>query len=92
MYLGYQELLLTFSDRKLNAKEERLFEAFSMIDTDGNGSISIDELTRVLIDHNVNMSQEDIQSMLNEVDTNHDGTIDYQEFIAVLSLQNWLVI
>lgn len=40
--LSYEELMLTCVQRKLNAKEERIWEAFCKLDVDGNGRITRD--------------------------------------------------
>jgi Ca2+-binding EF-hand superfamily protein len=40
--ISYDELLLTCVQRKINAKEERIWEAFCKLDLDGNGRLTKD--------------------------------------------------
>src|SRR5689334_14661074 len=60
----------------MSAKEERLWIAFSKIDLNRDGMLTIEELSGVL--------GEDIagaQAMIKTVDKNGDGQIDFDEFL-----------
>lgn len=72
-------------------KEEKLLHAFKMLDLDGNGRISKEELREVLgkemkAEDN---SEEYWERMVNEVDKNGDGEIDYSEFIDMMNTINF---
>jgi len=76
--LSYNELLMTCVQRKLNAKEERLWNAFCKLDLNNDGRITKDEVEQVL-------NAKDAKELIAEVDINGDGTIDYEEFIKMWS-------
>lgn len=80
--LNFNELLMTCVQRKLNAKEERLWEAFCRLDLNGDGKISKNELASVLGGSNNDSSvYGDFSELIREVDTDGDGMVDYQEFL-----------
>lgn len=74
--LSYNELVLTTVQRKLSAKEERLWIAFSKIDLNRDGLLTIEELSSVLGEDVAEASQ-----MIKSVDRNGDGSIDFDEFL-----------
>jgi len=76
--LSYNELLMTAVQRKLLAKEERLWDAFRKLDLNGDGKITKDEIKKVL-------GEEAANELIAAADTNGDGDIDYDEFITVWS-------
>lgn len=80
--LSYEELLMASVQRKLAAKEERLWQAFCRFDTDSSGKISDVEVAQVL-----NMSVEEARKMIKEIDTNNDGQVDYEEFNKMMMAQ-----
>ena len=74
--LSYNELVLTTVQRKLAAKEERLWIAFSKIDLNRDGLLTVEELSSVLGEDLAEASQ-----MIKSVDRNGDGQIDFDEFL-----------
>jgi len=76
--LSYSELLVTCVQRKVNAKEERLWNAFCKLDLNGDGRVTKDEIEQVL-------GATDAKTMISEVDKNGDGSIDYEEFMDMWS-------
>jgi len=75
--LSYDELVMTSVQRKLNAKEERLWEAFCKLDLNGDGKVTPEEIAAVLGD------QAAAKAMIAEIDIDGDGNIDYDEFITM---------
>lgn len=73
-------------EKTLYMKEEKLNMAFKMLDLDGNGKISKDELKTVLGSDETYQGKEDSfwDEMIAEVDKNGDGEIDYHEFIEMM--------
>jgi calcium-dependent protein kinase len=66
----------------LNKTEMKaLQEAFTAIDTDGNGSVTLQELQSGLF-KNANMSEEELKEIFTSVDTDNSGKISYSEFVA----------
>jgi len=74
--LSYNELVLTTVQRKLSAKEERLWQAFSKCDLNRDGMLTIEELSSVLGEDLVAARE-----MIASVDKNGDGRIDFDEFL-----------
>lgn len=60
-------------------KEEKLRAAFKIYDLDGSGSISVDEIKKVL-GVGKTISAEIWAEVVNEVDLNGDGEVSYEEF------------
>ncbi|GAB1544362.1 hypothetical protein NUACC21_70380 [Scytonema sp. NUACC21] len=69
----------------LNDEEVRkLWEAFQVFDGDGNGTISTEELGRVM--HSMGQSPSDVglRDMIKEVDVDLSGSISFEEFKALM--------
>ena len=71
------------SGRDDNAEEEML-EAFQVFDTDGNGSITADELRQIFNNLGEKLTDEEITDMIKEADIDGDGEINYQEFVKMM--------
>ena len=76
--------MMPSQERDDNAEEEML-EAFRVFDTDGNGSITADELRQIFNNLGEKLTEEEIADMIEEADTDGDGEINYQEFVAMMS-------
>ncbi len=59
-----------------------LKEMFLMMDSDGSGSISFEELKEGLKKVGSNLMEADVRQLMDAADVDHDGTIDYGEFLA----------
>ena len=62
------------------AQMERLQNAFSIFDSDNSGSISADEMKRVMLNLGEPVSQEDVEDIVETFDKDNDGTINLDEF------------
>jgi Ca2+-binding EF-hand superfamily protein len=78
--LSFKELLAHASSRKLIAKEERLRSLFELIDEDGNGRITLEEIDKLT---HGQIPRAELESMIAEVDRDNDQTLDYDEFVHV---------
>ena len=76
--LSYNELLLTCIQKRLAAKEERLWEAFCRLDLNNDGKVSVEELKQVLV-----RNERDAKELMKEVDVDGDGMVSYEEFLAM---------
>ena len=56
--------------------EAELKSAFAVFDKDGSGTISADEIAKVMKSFGENLTDEELQIMLKEVDTDGNGSID----------------
>eukprot|EP00640_Fibrocapsa_japonica_P006837 CAMPEP_0113941546 /NCGR_PEP_ID=MMETSP1339-20121228/7439_1 /TAXON_ID=94617 /ORGANISM="Fibrocapsa japonica" /LENGTH=158 /DNA_ID=CAMNT_0000945721 /DNA_START=111 /DNA_END=587 /DNA_ORIENTATION=+ /assembly_acc=CAM_ASM_000762 len=74
--------------RQLNLSEEELQEfreIFNLVDRDGGGTITKEELGELMDTLGIDASPEEIDLMINEIDQDNNGEIDFQEFVAVMS-------
>jgi len=62
-----------------------LKDAFNMFDIDGNGSISADELHRVLMRLGEASSLDECHHMIRGVDADGDGQVSFDEFFTMMS-------
>ena len=60
---------------------------FALLDKDGDGFLSSQDLAEDLKIYGTNSSETELQEILNEVDINHDGKIDYREFDIMMRKQ-----
>jgi len=66
-------------------QKEEMREAFSLFDSDNSGSITVEELAKVMKNLGQASTPEEIKTMINEVDENNDGEIDFDEFLEMMS-------
>ncbi|XP_046683233.1 calmodulin-like isoform X1 [Homalodisca vitripennis] len=60
-------------------------EAFRLFDKDGDGSITQEELGRVMRSLGQFAREEELQQMLHEVDIDGDGYFSFEEFVEIVS-------
>eukprot|EP00695_Tsukubamonas_globosa_P003449 TRINITY_DN641_c0_g1_i1.p1 TRINITY_DN641_c0_g1~~TRINITY_DN641_c0_g1_i1.p1 ORF type:complete len:140 (+),score=53.67 TRINITY_DN641_c0_g1_i1:54-422(+) len=76
------------SSIKHHLTEEELAEfkeIFDLVDTDRGGSISKDELAKLMTTLGLKPTEEELDAMMAEVDADGSGDIDFQEFVTVMS-------
>lgn len=71
------------NERDENAEEE-MREAFQIFDSDGNGTISSDELRQIMANLGEKLTDEEIDDMVKEADIDGDGEINYEEFVQMM--------
>jgi len=74
--ISYNELLLTTVQRKISAKEERLWMAFSRLDCNRDGKITVDELAAVFGENRA-----EAEKMIKSVDKDGDNVVNFDEFL-----------
>ncbi|KAJ6689537.1 hypothetical protein OIU85_005900 [Salix viminalis] len=67
-----------------NEVMENLKDAFSVYDIDGNGSISAEELHKVMASLGEPCSMAECRKMISGVDRDGDGMIDFEEFKVMM--------
>ncbi|TKV91686.1 hypothetical protein SEVIR_9G113600v4 [Setaria viridis] len=60
--------------------EEKLREAFDVIDKDGDGYISAAELRQVMTNLGEKVTDQEVKEMIREADTDGDGRVSFEEF------------
>ena len=70
-------------DKSIYLREERLLEAFKMMDIDSSGKISKEEIKKSLKLDNVDEST--LDKYIKQYDLNGDGEIDYNEFLNMMT-------
>ncbi|CAI9107748.1 OLC1v1007183C1 [Oldenlandia corymbosa var. corymbosa] len=60
-------------------------EAFSLIDKDSDGIITIEELASVMKSLHERPTKEEVREMICEVDVNGNGRIDFEDFLAIMA-------
>lgn len=63
-----------------------ILEDFMVIDVNGDGRITSQELRHYLESLQLPFSEEEIEGIVDEADLNNDGTIDYKELLTMLCL------
>lgn len=60
-------------------------EIFNLVDRDGGGTITKEELGELMDTLGIDATPEEIDLMINEIDQDNNGEIDFSEFVAVMS-------
>ncbi|CAM9156043.1 unnamed protein product [Chrysoparadoxa australica] len=74
------------STARLSPEEVAEFrEIFHLVDRDGGGTITKEELGDLMDTLGIDATPEEIDLMINEIDEDSNGEIDFDEFVAVMS-------
>mmetsp|Transcript_5953 Transcript_5953/g.10696 ORF Transcript_5953/g.10696 Transcript_5953/m.10696 type:complete len:620 (+) Transcript_5953:104-1963(+) len=87
--VDYTEFLAATMDKKIYNQEEVVWTAFKKFDLDDNGSIDVQELSKVLGDDSVIEAmhikdRDKLETIFHSVDKNGDGVIDFDEFFQMM--------
>jgi len=83
--INYTEFVAAAMERSIYLRQDRLIDTFKLLDKDGNGKITAEELKEVLgNDPSFKHGIEYYKEMIKEADQNGDGTIDYGEFLDMM--------
>ena len=81
--IEYTEFITSMLEESTYCKEEKLIKIFRMLDKDGSGKISKDEIKKVL--NNEKIREEDLKNFIKKFDLDEDGEINYYEFVKGMS-------
>ncbi len=59
-------------------------KVFNMFDTDHNGHIDRQELSKAFTDMGAFLTEDELQLAMDKADTDKSGTIEYEEFISAV--------
>ena len=62
-------------------------EVFNLVDIDGGGSISAEELGKLMEIVGIKATPEELADMIAEIDVDGNGDIDFDEFLLVMTKQ-----
>lgn len=80
--IDYTEFVMATMNEKDLINQKKLKAAFRLIDKDGSGAISPEELKRAL---GIDETQNDhLERLINEIDENGDGEIQFEEFCKMM--------
>ncbi|XP_037953622.1 calmodulin-A-like [Teleopsis dalmanni] len=66
-------------------------EAFTLFDTNGDGSITLEELSSVMRSLGLKHTDSEFAEMIREADENQNGKIEFNEFVDVMTRSNGIV-
>ena len=64
--------------------EDDIEKLFRVLDQDGNGSISADELRLVMTYDGEKITDKEVEELIKEADSDGDGEINLEEFVMVV--------
>ena len=73
-----------FRENGCKEKKDEFREAFEVMDKDGDGNISGEDLKQVMIQLGVNLSKEDVEEMIKVADKNGSGKVNLDEFLSIM--------
>mmetsp|Transcript_15447 Transcript_15447/g.15046 ORF Transcript_15447/g.15046 Transcript_15447/m.15046 type:complete len:230 (-) Transcript_15447:108-797(-) len=86
--IDYSEFIIANLDSQKYSyqllQEDKLKEAFNLFDTDSSGTITLDEVKKVLGQGTTNVEELEWEKIIEEVDANGDGEISFDEFKAMV--------
>ena len=74
---------LTMMARKMkenNNHKDEIHEIFKVFDKEGNGFISVAELSHVMTSLGEELTEEEVKEMIKEADIDGDGQVSYEDF------------
>ncbi|KAJ8021833.1 Caltractin [Holothuria leucospilota] len=88
--IDFSEFLQFIIDRQGTARDVQaeICQGFKMMDYDGTGKLSLENLKRACKEAGVQFSETDVRDMLEEADRNGDNVVDLEEFTAVMLKTN----
>ena len=81
--------IITYT-RVLDIPEEKINEykeAFDMFDKNKKGTISANDITKIMKNFGYPISRKEVESMVAEMDTSGNGELDFEEFVTFMQKQ-----
>lgn len=71
------------SQRFTSEKKQLIKTWFDMLDADGNGELSVQELSDALLSSGCARTKHNVRDLISRLDSNGDGVVDFSEFLRV---------
>ena len=81
--------IITYT-RILDIPEEKIHEykeAFDMFDKNKKGTISANDITKIMKNFGYPISRKEVEKMVAEMDTSGNGELDFEEFVTFMQKQ-----
>jgi len=82
--IGYTESIAAALNMKTYSQEEACWSAFTALDKDGNGQITVEELREALHSDELGETAADMTRIIAAVDIDGDGQINFEEFLEMM--------
>ena len=84
-----KKAIITYT-KKLDIPEDKIAEykeSFDMFDKDRNGTISVNEIVKIMKNFGYPIKKEEARKMVEEIDSSGDGELDFDEFVYLMEKQ-----
>ena len=66
-------------------------ETFNLFDKDHSGTISVDEIAKIMKNFGNPLSKDEVREMIKDIDTSGIGELDFNEFITLMERQETII-
>ena len=80
--------------KKLDVPEDKIAEykeAFDMFDIDKSGTLSVNEIVKIMKNFGYPIEKSEAKKMIDEIDVSGDGELDFEEFVTLMEKQTQIV-
>ena len=80
--------------KKLDVPEDKIAEykeAFDMFDIDKSGTLSVNEIVKIMKNFGYTIKKSEAKKMIDEIDVSGDGELDFEEFVTLMEKQTQYV-
>lgn len=70
-------------DKNDPVKDNELYQAFKVFDSDGDGFVTFEEFTRAMKTLGLETETQKIRDLFQELDGNNDDKVDFYEFVRL---------
>ena len=71
-----------------DGNDEKLLSLWNVMDADGSGHLTIDELKAGFAKSGIKMNDDQVQRLAKYIDTDKSGVIDFEEFKAYIDAKH----
>ncbi|GAB5589788.1 hypothetical protein Unana1_04688 [Umbelopsis nana] len=84
--VDFQDFLALLENQRAKGLHEAGFvEVFEAMDSDNDGSITVQDILNYMASKGQRMTQEEVKEMVHAADVSGDGRINYEEFVKILT-------